>query len=190
MKLDKTHTHAGFQIYPPPTTPPEPAPPDNIIGPSMMRQYNGNLVSASQSSLDDITCKRNKQPTIIIKIYSQFTLFVIKQILDYLLSQILAPNSSICCVYLFFFWCCAMFMYCVFHFERLHSFFVSNFHVFLFLFLSSWLSLLFCLLKLILFYTFYLALSLILLKFLSECAFVCLAHNDSPAFNSHTHSPT
>lgn len=103
MKLDKTHTHAGFQIYPPPTTPPEPAPPDNIIGPSMMRQYNGNLVSASQSSLDDITCKRNKQPTIIIKIYSQFTLFVIKQILDYLLSQILAPNSSICCVYLFFF---------------------------------------------------------------------------------------
>lgn len=47
----------GFQIYPPPSTPPEPAPPDNNIGPSMMRQFKGNLVSASQSSLDDITCK-------------------------------------------------------------------------------------------------------------------------------------
>lgn len=49
----------GFQIYPPPTTPPEPAPPDHHhIGPSsMMRPYKGNMVSASQSSLDDITCK-------------------------------------------------------------------------------------------------------------------------------------
>lgn len=48
----------GFQIYPPPTTPPEPAPPDHHIGPaSMMRPYKGNIVSASQSSLDDITCK-------------------------------------------------------------------------------------------------------------------------------------
>lgn len=47
----------GFQIYPPPTTPPEPAPPDHIGTSSMMRQYKSNLVSASQSSLDDITCK-------------------------------------------------------------------------------------------------------------------------------------
>lgn len=56
-KIQKICTKTGFQIYPPPTTPPEPAPPDNI-GTSMMRQYKGNLVSASQSSLDDITCKK------------------------------------------------------------------------------------------------------------------------------------
>lgn len=63
---------AGFQIYPPPTTPPEPAPPDHHMAPaSMMRPYKGGgggrggvggggghqMVSASQSSLDDITCK-------------------------------------------------------------------------------------------------------------------------------------
>lgn len=48
---------AGFQIYPPPTTPPEPAPPDHIGPSSTMRQYKGNIASASQSSLDDITCK-------------------------------------------------------------------------------------------------------------------------------------
>ncbi|XP_037027323.1 rho GTPase-activating protein 190 isoform X6 [Bradysia coprophila] len=48
--------HQGFQIYPPPTTPPEPAPPDHHMAPSsMMRPYKGNMVSASQSSLDDIT---------------------------------------------------------------------------------------------------------------------------------------
>jgi len=47
----------GFQIYPPPTTPPEPAPPDHHMAPtSLMRQLKGNLVSASQSSLDEITC--------------------------------------------------------------------------------------------------------------------------------------
>ncbi|XP_037919567.1 rho GTPase-activating protein 190 isoform X4 [Hermetia illucens] len=48
--------HQGFQIYPPPTTPPEPAPPDHHMAPSsIMRQFKGNLVSASQSSLDEIT---------------------------------------------------------------------------------------------------------------------------------------
>ncbi|XP_059615372.1 rho GTPase-activating protein 190 isoform X4 [Phlebotomus argentipes] len=48
--------HQGFQIYPPPTTPPEPAPPDLHMGPTaLMRQLKGNLVSASQSSLDEIT---------------------------------------------------------------------------------------------------------------------------------------
>lgn len=66
---------AGFQIYPPPTTPPEPAPPDHHMAPSsMMRPYKGGgrggggggvggghtMVSASQSSLDDITCKNTK----------------------------------------------------------------------------------------------------------------------------------
>lgn len=55
----------GFQIYPPPTTPPEPAPPDHIGTSSMMRQYKSNLVSASQSSLDDITCKPNKKIHLI-----------------------------------------------------------------------------------------------------------------------------
>ncbi|XP_055390265.1 rho GTPase-activating protein 190 isoform X3 [Condylostylus longicornis] len=48
--------HQGFQIYPPPTTPPEPAPPDHHMAPSsIMRQFKGNMVSASQSSLDEIT---------------------------------------------------------------------------------------------------------------------------------------
>lgn len=57
----------GFQIYPPPTTPPEPAPPDHHMGPaSMMRPYKGHLVSASQSSLDDITCKPMKKATVFI----------------------------------------------------------------------------------------------------------------------------
>lgn len=88
----RTHRHPGFQIYPPPTTPPEPAPPDHLhhlhpmaTSASMLRStgvvsggggggggcappYKGSvasggqhhqhahLVSASQSSLDDITC--------------------------------------------------------------------------------------------------------------------------------------
>lgn len=74
---------AGFQIYPPPTTPPEPAPPDHhhMASAPMMRvsgpyksadrgaggggvggaasgsaHPHAHMVSASQSSLDDITC--------------------------------------------------------------------------------------------------------------------------------------
>lgn len=64
----------GFQIYPPPSTPPEPAPPDHCGTSSMMRQYKSNLVSASQSSLDDITCKLN-QITFNFIIVLLFSLF-------------------------------------------------------------------------------------------------------------------
>lgn len=45
----------GFQVYPPPTTPPEPAPPDNAL--NQRHSSRGPILSASQTSLDEITCK-------------------------------------------------------------------------------------------------------------------------------------
>lgn len=51
----------GFQIFPPPTTPPEPAPPDHLLTPSsILRQLKENAVSQSQSSLEEINCKKSK----------------------------------------------------------------------------------------------------------------------------------
>lgn len=44
----------GFQVYPPPTTPPEPAPPDHLMN---SRQKRDPILSTSQTSLDEITCK-------------------------------------------------------------------------------------------------------------------------------------
>ena len=43
----------GFQIFPPPTTPPEPAPPDHQL---ITCSYKNQFVSASESSLEEITC--------------------------------------------------------------------------------------------------------------------------------------
>ena len=46
----------GFHVYPPPTTPPEPAPPDHLFRHS--KKFNRVPVfSNSQTSLDEITCK-------------------------------------------------------------------------------------------------------------------------------------
>jgi hypothetical protein len=47
-------------MYPAPSTPPEPAPPDhhNLLLPSsILRQLKENAVSQSQSSLEEINCK-------------------------------------------------------------------------------------------------------------------------------------
>lgn len=56
--FDKGGSNQGFQIYPPPTTPPEPAPPDHLLTPSsILRQLKANTVSQSQSSLEEINCK-------------------------------------------------------------------------------------------------------------------------------------
>ncbi|XP_058444677.1 rho GTPase-activating protein 190 isoform X1 [Malaya genurostris] len=53
--FDKGGSNQGFQIYPPPTTPPEPAPPDHLLTPSsILRQLKANTVSQSQSSLEEI----------------------------------------------------------------------------------------------------------------------------------------
>ncbi|XP_060516601.1 rho GTPase-activating protein 190 [Cylas formicarius] len=49
MSSKKRYTHSGFQVYPPPATPPEPAPPDNIN----TRNSKKSLLS-SQTSLDDV----------------------------------------------------------------------------------------------------------------------------------------
>lgn len=52
------HLNQGFQIYPAPSTPPEPAPPDHLLTPSsILRQLKENAVSQSQSSLEEINCK-------------------------------------------------------------------------------------------------------------------------------------
>ncbi|XP_025830625.1 rho GTPase-activating protein 190-like isoform X2 [Agrilus planipennis] len=48
----KRHFHHGFQVYPPPTTPPEPAPPDL---PHSRTSKKASVLSASQTSLDEIT---------------------------------------------------------------------------------------------------------------------------------------
>lgn len=49
--------HKGFQMYSPPNTPPEPAPPDHhLLTPSsILKQLKES--NASQSSLDEINCK-------------------------------------------------------------------------------------------------------------------------------------
>ncbi|XP_065166513.1 rho GTPase-activating protein 190 isoform X5 [Atheta coriaria] len=52
MSMKKRHLHSGFQVYPPPTTPPEPAPPDHLMN---SRSKRGPILSASQTSLDEIT---------------------------------------------------------------------------------------------------------------------------------------
>ncbi|XP_053666685.1 rho GTPase-activating protein 190 [Anopheles marshallii] len=53
--FDKCGSNQGFQIYPPPTTPPEPAPPDHLLIPaSILRQLKADTVSQSQSSLEEI----------------------------------------------------------------------------------------------------------------------------------------
>ncbi|XP_040172171.1 rho GTPase-activating protein 190 isoform X3 [Anopheles arabiensis] len=53
--FDKGGSNQGFQIYPPPTTPPEPAPPDHLLIPaSILRQLKADTVSQSQSSLEEI----------------------------------------------------------------------------------------------------------------------------------------
>ncbi|KAL9878907.1 rho GTPase-activating protein 190 isoform 2-T9 [Glossina fuscipes fuscipes] len=44
--------HQRFQIFPPPTTPPEPAPPDHQL---ITCSYKSQFVSASESSLEEIT---------------------------------------------------------------------------------------------------------------------------------------
>ena len=55
------HGNQGFQIYPAPSTPPEPAPPDHLLTPSsILRQLKENAVSQSQSSLEEINCKDKK----------------------------------------------------------------------------------------------------------------------------------
>uniref|UniRef100_A0A182X8R9 Uncharacterized protein n=1 Tax=Anopheles quadriannulatus TaxID=34691 RepID=A0A182X8R9_ANOQN len=55
--FDKGGSNQGFQIYPPPTTPPEPAPPDHLLIPaSILRQLKADTVSQSQSSLEEINC--------------------------------------------------------------------------------------------------------------------------------------
>ncbi|KAK9758629.1 RhoGAP domain [Popillia japonica] len=48
----RRHVLQGFHVYPPPTTPPEPAPPDHLLN---SRQKRATLLSASQTSLDEIT---------------------------------------------------------------------------------------------------------------------------------------
>lgn len=45
----------GFQVFPPPTTPPEPAPPDH----AGLGINNNSQMIASNSSLDEITCNKN-----------------------------------------------------------------------------------------------------------------------------------
>lgn len=46
----KRNTHSGFHVYPPPATPPEPAPPDNILN---TRHSKKSVISTSQTSLED-----------------------------------------------------------------------------------------------------------------------------------------
>lgn len=53
----KGRLHQGFQVYPPPTTPPEPAPPDHPLGRLGQLGKRPPNTSASQTSLDEITCK-------------------------------------------------------------------------------------------------------------------------------------
>ncbi|XP_017768448.1 PREDICTED: rho GTPase-activating protein 190 isoform X5 [Nicrophorus vespilloides] len=53
MSSKKRHLHSGFQVYPPPTTPPEPAPPDHLMNSRTSKR--GQILSASQTSLDEIT---------------------------------------------------------------------------------------------------------------------------------------
>nr|CAI5846228.1 unnamed protein product [Callosobruchus analis] len=48
----KRSMHSGFHVYPPPATPPEPAPPDNILN---TRYSKKSMMSTSQTSLDDMT---------------------------------------------------------------------------------------------------------------------------------------
>ncbi|ENN78679.1 rho GTPase-activating protein 190 [Dendroctonus ponderosae] len=45
----KRHNHSGLQVYPPPATPPEPAPPDNIGS-----RYSKKSLMSSQTSLDEV----------------------------------------------------------------------------------------------------------------------------------------
>lgn len=56
-------TFLGFHVYPPPNTPPEPAPPDHPYGLGLasgrIDSSRTALMSASQTSLDEITCKLN-----------------------------------------------------------------------------------------------------------------------------------
>lgn len=52
-KYRKKKNETGFQIFPPPTTPPEPAPPDHQL---ITCTYKSQFVSASESSLEEITC--------------------------------------------------------------------------------------------------------------------------------------
>ncbi|CAH1109193.1 unnamed protein product [Psylliodes chrysocephalus] len=47
----KRSMHSGFHVYPPPATPPEPAPPDNILN---LRHSKKQIMSTSQTSLDDV----------------------------------------------------------------------------------------------------------------------------------------
>jgi glucocorticoid receptor DNA-binding factor 1 len=55
--------HQGFQVYPPPTTPPEPAPPDHSLISRIPKR--GPMLSASQTSLDEITYGEGDQPVSI-----------------------------------------------------------------------------------------------------------------------------
>lgn len=59
----------GFQIYPPPTTPPEPAPPDHHHLMAPMRHQVRTMASASQSSLDEITCNCRKSSFFLLMGY-------------------------------------------------------------------------------------------------------------------------
>lgn len=54
--LTEPYIWLGFQVYPPPTTPPEPAPPDHPFS-SIRTSKRVPMLSASQTSLDEITCK-------------------------------------------------------------------------------------------------------------------------------------
>lgn len=61
LSSKKRHIHSGFQVYPPPTTPPEPAPPDH----SQSQSKRGPILSASQTSLDEITYGDGEPPVSI-----------------------------------------------------------------------------------------------------------------------------
>ncbi|XP_053678662.1 rho GTPase-activating protein 190 [Anopheles nili] len=53
--FDKIGSNQGFQIYPPPTTPPEPAPPDHLLIPSsILRQLKADTIPQSHSSMEEI----------------------------------------------------------------------------------------------------------------------------------------
>ncbi|XP_059469343.1 rho GTPase-activating protein 190 isoform X10 [Neocloeon triangulifer] len=47
--------HQGFEVYPPPTTPPEPAPPDHPPQRSRLSKASASLPTGSHSSLEEIT---------------------------------------------------------------------------------------------------------------------------------------
>ncbi|XP_065352471.1 rho GTPase-activating protein 190 isoform X6 [Cloeon dipterum] len=47
--------HHGFEVYPPPTTPPEPAPPDHPPQRSRLSKASASLPTGSHSSLEEIT---------------------------------------------------------------------------------------------------------------------------------------